>query len=68
MNAQISRFTAHGKLCQPMPEIPADILKKYEIQPTRVGEMLCELHKLGITHALLFPDLDGLAVELRNLY
>lgn len=69
MNAQISRFTAHGRIQKPMPEIlPANILKRYEIQPSKTNSMLRELHSLGITHATLFPDLDGLAVELRSLY
>jgi hypothetical protein len=69
MNAQISRFTAHGKDTRPMPEIlPPDILKRYEIQPSKTKTMFHELHSLGITHTTLFPDLDGLAVELRALY
>ena len=69
MNAQISRFTAHGKLSKPMPDIlPSHILKRYEIQPSKVKDMIHELHQLGITHTTLFPDLDGLAVELKSLY
>jgi hypothetical protein len=69
MNAQRSRFTAHGKLLKPMPDlVPDTILKKYVIYPKKREEMLRQLRSLGIGRASLFPDLEGLAHELGELY
>jgi hypothetical protein len=69
MNAQRSRFTAHGKVPKPMPDlVPNSILKKYILSSRKRADMLRELRTLGIAKASLFPDLEGLAQELGELY
>ena len=40
-------------------------LVKYRIPKKEVESVFRELSELGITRAALFPDLDGLARELR---
>ncbi len=68
MNAQKSCFTVHGRKDLPLPDlIPGEILKKYIILPSRREIILKELTMLGISQSLLFPDLDGLAQELKEL-
>ncbi|MBN2316319.1 MAG: FRG domain-containing protein [Sedimentisphaerales bacterium] len=45
-----------------------DILKKYDIEPTKRSEMLEHLRLLGISRVTLFPELDGLADDLTKLF
>jgi len=69
MNAQRSRFTAHGKQAKPISDlVPETILKRYVFVPAKRAEMLRQLRLLGIAKASLFPDLEGLAHELKELY
>jgi hypothetical protein len=48
--------------------VPEKILKRYELDPTRRQAMLNELQLFGITESVLFPDLDGLAAELKQRF
>jgi hypothetical protein len=68
--AQISCFTIHGKQKESMCKILSgkDILKKYVIDPNKSIEMLEDLRTLGVSRAALFPDLDGLARDLTELF
>lgn len=65
MSVQRSCFTIHGKKKQCMNNlVPPNILKRYKIDPNERQGMLRELRMLGISHATMFPDLDGLAKDL----
>lgn len=67
LRAQRGCFTVHGKVKRSLRAlIPAGILRRYEIDPTRRGAMVRELWALGVTESVAFPDLDGLARELRQ--
>jgi len=48
--------------------VPAAILKRYEIEPTEQVAIRNELRRLGISHSTIWPDLEGLAKELGDLY
>jgi len=62
-------FTVHGKRKESLPAlVPASILRRYEIDPTGLGAMLNDLEVLGVTESVAFPDLDGLAGELRRRF
>jgi hypothetical protein len=45
--------------------VPDKILKCYAVDPLCRESMLNELRTLGITDSVAFPDLDGLAKELK---
>jgi hypothetical protein len=45
--------------------LPDRILKSYAIDPDCRESMLDELRTLGVTDSVAFPDLDGLAKELK---
>lgn len=69
MRAQRSVFTVHCNQERPVSEIvPPEILRRYEIDPSAVPQLLNDLHLLGIHHSTAFPDLDGLSKELDALY
>ena len=70
--SQRSCFTLHGNdkrdfasIFRGEPLITEKQLIKYRIPKENVGSVFNELSKLGITYAALYPDLDGLARELR---
>jgi len=67
-------FTIFGKSLKQMEGIPgngpfpSDVVKKFEIPKEAIPDLRWELDAIGITAATAFPDLDGLAKELkRNL-
>lgn len=69
MNAQRSWFTVHGNRSEPISDlVPSTVLKKYVIMPSKRRKLLRDLANHGIAHSVLFPDLDGLAKELREAY
>jgi hypothetical protein len=70
MTAQRSVFTVHGEKKRSLCKLLAgkDILKKYFIDGRKRKEMLDELRILGVSHATLFPDPDGLAKDLTKLF
>jgi len=66
LRAQRSCFTVHGKRKQGLDTlVPDKILKRYAVDPLCRESMLNELRTLGITDSVAFPDLDGLAKELK---
>lgn len=75
MHAQRSRFTIHGKLpndgvaksLDDMPEIDEGCLRCYKILMDK-EEPLKILHRLGFSHSALFPEPEGLAIELARLF
>jgi hypothetical protein len=44
------------------------ILKRYVVDPARRQSMRSELAVLGITDSVVFPDIDGLANELKERF
>ena len=69
MSAQRSCFTIHDRREHPLCDlVPMTILKRYVIEPSAVGAISKELNMLGVLRSTAFPDLDGLAGELRSLY
>ena len=42
--------------------------KRYVVDPASRQPMRSELAVLGITHSVVFPDIDGLASELKERY
>jgi FRG domain len=66
LRPQRSCFTVHGKRKQGLDTlVPDRILKSYAIDPDCRASMLNELRTLGVTDSVVFPDLDGLAKELK---
>ncbi len=70
MSSQSSRFTIHGAREESMIDmnLGTNILCKYKISDEAIDQMKDDLRILGITHSTLFPELDGLAVELSQIY
>jgi hypothetical protein len=69
--AQRSRFTIHGNDKRSLYDLLSgkeNVLAKYVVDATRKKQMLDELKILGISRATLFPDLDGLAGDLTELF
>jgi hypothetical protein len=70
LTGQRSCFTIHGKDKRGLNDLLANksILKRYVIDPACSQSMRRELAVLGITGSVVFPDLDGLADELRQRF
>lgn len=68
MSAQLAAFTVHGSRT-PLDAIEelGPHLVRFDIPSDCRARMLEELAILGIRHSTLFPDLDGLAAELRRM-
>ncbi len=71
MIAQRSCFTIHGTMLEPIEDIlkkkditVSDCLYKYEIAIEARADLLKDLSILGISAAVIFPDLDHLAQDL----
>lgn len=75
MSSQKSTFTIHGarkeglaELLQPL-ELDPQILYKYRVGNADIERRTNrDLRMIGITHAAMVPDLDGLARDLREAY
>jgi hypothetical protein len=70
LRGQRSCFTIHGKDKRGLDELLAgkSILKRYIVDPDCHPSMRRELTVLGITDSVVFPDLDGLAMELTKRF
>ena len=69
MSVQRSCFTIHGRNKSSLEQIvPEMILKRYVIGEEAKVPMQRDLRLLGIDHSTVFPDLDGLARELRGRF
>jgi FRG domain len=72
--AQRGVFTIFGKDTQPMEDIyskkdyPQDSLQKVRLPRDVKGALLKSLFQLGFTDSVIFPDLDGLAKEIKNFF
>lgn len=68
MSAQKSCFTIHGSDKRSLAlQVDSTVLRKYEIEGNALIEMRKDLRMLGVTHASVFPDLDGLARDLKSI-
>jgi hypothetical protein len=69
LRAQRACFTIHGKWKEGLNSlVPDTLLRRYDIDPARRQSMFNELRLLGITDSVAFPDLDGLASELKTQF
>jgi hypothetical protein len=72
--AQRGGFALFGQGTDPMEEVytadkfPEGLLTKIEIPHGRIGEMRDSLFRKGFTESVVFPDLDGLAREMRRVF
>ena len=69
MSTQKSCFTIHRK-SQPslVSTLDEKALIKFEIPDGKVESFKKDLKLLGITQSTVFPDLEGLARELEEMY
>ena len=68
LRAQRSCFTVHGQRKEGLDALVprgSGILKRYDVDPACRQSMVNELRSLGVTDSVAFPDLDGLAKELK---
>jgi len=72
MAAQRSCFTVHGKREQSLhvllKEKSFKYLQRHVVDAGKLDEMLYDLRILGVSHSTLFPDLDGLAADLKSRF
>jgi len=68
ISVQRSFFTIQGKDPRSLALQVPELLRRYEIEPSARPIMQKDLRLLGISYATVFPDLDGLAKDLRELY
>lgn len=69
LRGQRACFTIHGKRKEGLNHIaPQSVLKQYQLDPEFCDSMLKDLQILGITDTVAFPDLDGLASELKHQF
>jgi FRG domain len=69
ITAQKGCFTIHGIVEQPLSElVDRRVLKQYIIDANSLDRIRRDLRLAGITYSTMFPDLDGLAVDLRSLF
>ncbi|TNE62252.1 MAG: FRG domain-containing protein [Alphaproteobacteria bacterium] len=73
VGSQKSCFTLHGTLTSEIeamfegqPFLEAGYLRKYVLPKSRLAQFSDDLANCGVTHSSVFPDLDGLANELRH--
>lgn len=68
MSVQRSCFTVQGKDKRSLAHQVPQHLRRYIIDPASRSQMRSDLLVLGISHSTVFPDFDGLAKELAELY
>jgi hypothetical protein len=70
LRGQRSCFTIHGTDKRGLDSLLAGrpILKRYVVDPAYCQPMRSELAVLGITDTVVFPNIDGLASELKKRY
>jgi hypothetical protein len=73
--AQRGGFALFGQGTRPMDDVykaddkfPEKILSKIVIPHAKVEEIRSSLFRKGFTESVVFPDLDGLARELRRVF
>ena len=75
MRSQRGCFTLHGSRSADFEAIAEEsgllrsrFFRKYRVPAENAVEILSDLRLLGITHSTLFPDHDGLAIDLKQAF
>ena len=69
ITAQKGCFTIHGIVEQRLSNLVGPrILRQYRIRAGSLDQIRSDLRMAGITYSTMFPDLDGLAVDLRSWF
>lgn len=68
LSGQHGAFTLHNRLDASLEMLHANCLRKIIIPHTTYGDARQFLHVAGVSEFALFPDLDGLARELRRTF
>ncbi|KQQ72734.1 hypothetical protein ASF70_14680 [Rhizobium sp. Leaf321] len=76
INAQKGRFVIFSSEPKPLEVFATDykvkengkILGKIEVLPEHKERLLKDLERYGITYSTIFPDLEGLALEIRRRF
>jgi FRG domain len=72
LRSQRACFTIHGKcksgLDKLIPRPQSSIIRRYVVDPACRQSLIDELAILGITESVVFPDLNGLATELKERF
>jgi len=69
ITAQKSCFTIHGNKELPLSTLVGErVLKSYVVDPKSAGRIRADLRMSGISYSTIFPDLDGLAVDLESWF
>jgi hypothetical protein len=69
LRSQRSCFTIHGKRKDGLDKlVPQSILRCCIVDAASRQSMIDDLALLGITESVVFPDLDGLAAELKERF
>jgi FRG domain len=70
ITAQKGCFTIHGKQKRPLSDLISDprILRQYQIDAKALDSIRFDLRMAGVTYSTMYPDLDGLAVDLRSWF
>jgi hypothetical protein len=69
ITAQKSCFTIHGRKELPLATLVGErVLKSYVMDPKSVSRIRADLRMAGISYSTIFPDLDGLAVDLESWF
>jgi hypothetical protein len=72
--AQRGVFTVFGKNLNPMEQVyentdfPPDSLMKLIIPKNRIADLLKSMLAIGYSHSVVFPDLEGLALEIKRYF
>jgi hypothetical protein len=69
ITAQKSCVTIHGRKELPIPMLVGEqVLRSYVVQPHSAARIRADLRMSGISYSTIFPDLDGLAVDLESWF
>lgn len=69
MTAQRSRFTIHGRIKSALKEeMGRNVLVRLVLEKGRTKHLKEELAVLGVSHSMIYPDLEGLSMELSERY
>lgn len=72
--AQRGGFALFGQSAKAMEEVyetprfPDNVLQKIEIAHDKIDDIRSSLFRKGFTELVVFPDLDGLAKEIRRIF
>ena len=68
ISAQRGFFTIHGYDPRPLDQISPGLIVAIDLKPAAVEETMVALKDSGTNEYALFPDLEGLARQLKKKY